>query len=118
MTMTVISIAALVAVAAGILCVYMLRKLINPRVSSEDLHSWVDINAQSSRPLERLLDPSEFEYLRRRGLGKQRIEQLQAQRRKLFRMYLRRLTCDFNTACCAISEMLVNSTVDRPGSRP
>jgi hypothetical protein len=115
MTLTIILLSAtLIALVAGVLCFRMLRKLTNPQVTSRDLDSWIDINFASNRPMERLLDPTEFEFLRKRGLNKERIEQLRAQRRQLFRMYLRRLTMDFNTVCSTLSEMLVNSAVDRP----
>lgn len=112
--MTVIWLASLIALATAGACFGALRKLTRPRVSSADLNAWIDINWQSCRPMERLLDPSEFEFLRHRGLSKQRIQQLRARRRALFRMYLRRLTHEFNSAHDALRRAVVNSSVDRP----
>jgi hypothetical protein len=90
------------------------RRIIRPGLSSEDLNGWIDINWQSCRPLERLLDPTEFAYLRNRGLSKNRIKELRRQRLKLFRLYLRRLTLDFNAVHAALDVTLVNSAEDRP----
>jgi hypothetical protein len=78
------------------------------------LNDWSDINYQASSPIERLLDPSEFEFLRKRGLSRHRIEQLRAKRRSIFRMYLRRLTYEFNAAHAALQAVLITAPIDRP----
>jgi len=112
--MSIIWIAALLALTIAGACFRVLRKLTRPQVSSEDLNAWIDINWQSCSPLERLLDPSEFEFLQKRGLSQKRINELRAKRRELFRMYTRRLTHDFNVAHTALQSVLVTSGVDRP----
>jgi hypothetical protein len=112
--MNVLWIAALIALATAAACFRILRKLTRPRVSAEDLNVWIDINWQSCSPLERLLDPSEFEFLQKRGLSKARIGALRAKRRSLFRMYMRRLTYEFNMAHAALQTMLVTTNMDRP----
>jgi hypothetical protein len=114
MTMAVIGSAVCAALTTGLYCLRLLRNLTNPRVSSEELGSWIDINVHSCRPLERLLNPVDFEFLRKRGMSRRRILQVRSERRRLFRMYLRRLTSDFNMVCGAMSEVLVHSAVDRP----
>ena len=55
--------------------------------ASEPLNlSWRDY-----RPLDRLLDPADFEYLRQRGVSKVRIKKLRSERRKIYRLCLRSL---------------------------
>ena len=65
------------------------------------------------RPFHRLLDQSEFEYLRRRGVPESRIRKFRAERRKLFRLCLCNLTRDFNQVQHAIKILLIHSQVDR-----
>jgi hypothetical protein len=112
--MNVIWISALCALATAGACFRVLRKLTRPQVSSEDMNAWTDIDWHSCSPLERLLDPSEFEFLERRGLSKARIDALRAKRRALFRMYMRRLTNEFNLAHAALLSVLVSTEIDRP----
>jgi hypothetical protein len=114
MNMTVIWISSLIALALGGAGLRVLRKLTRPQVSAEDLNEWIDISWQAGSPIERLLDPSEFEFLRKRGLSKQRIQELRAKRRSLFRMYMRRLAHEFNAAHAALETVLVTAHVDRP----
>jgi hypothetical protein len=112
--MTVIYIASFLALTLSGACFLVLWKLTRPRVSADDLNVWIDINWQASSPLERLLDPAEFELLIERGLSRERVKQLRARRRELFRMYLRRLTQEFNTAHEALQLVLVHTGIDRP----
>ena len=112
--MTMIWIASLIALALGGACFRALRKLTRPEVSAEDLNAWIDMNWQASSPLERLLDPFEFEFLRRHGLSPERIKQLRAKRRSLFRIYVRRLTQEFNTAYAALQAVVISASADRP----
>jgi hypothetical protein len=114
LNMNIMWIAVLLALTIAGACFRLLRKLTRPQVSSEDLNAWIDINWQSCSPLERLLDPAEFEFLQKRGLSKQRIRGLRAKRRGLFRMYLRRLTNEFNMADAALRTVLVTTGCDRP----
>jgi hypothetical protein len=113
--MTVIWIASLIALGLAGASFLALRKLTHPRVSSEDLNAWIDRNWQASSPIERLLDPSEFEFLRKRGLSRARIQQVRAKRRSLFRIYMRRLTHEFNRAHATLHTALLTANIDRPG---
>jgi hypothetical protein len=74
----------------------------------------MDMSPDARSPLERLLDPAEFDFLQQRGLSGARIYKLRVRRRKLFRMYMRRLTIEFNTAHAALKALLVSAEVDRP----
>src|SRR5438045_2946259 len=111
--MYLIYIAVMVALAVAGTCLHFLRKLTRPQVNSDDLNAWIDISWESSSPLERLLDPSEFEFLRKRGLSEARICELRTKRRSLFRMYMRRLTHEFNLAYAALQTAAVTGDADR-----
>jgi hypothetical protein len=111
--MIVLLLACLSALALGCLGFSLLRRVTCPRISSEDLNAWIDIDWQSCRPLERLLDPAEFAFLKPR-LSDERIRQLRSRRRELFRMYLRRLAHDFNTAHALLRSAMADSPADRP----
>ena len=112
--MTLVWIGALIALSIGAACFRVLRKLTRPEVSADDLNAWIDIDWHSCSPLEKLLDPAEFQFLERRGMQPAQIRAFRAKRRSLFRMYMRRLTHDFNTAHSALKMVLVTSEIDRP----
>jgi hypothetical protein len=65
-------------------------------------------------PFHRLLDPADFEFLRRRGASEKQVRKLRAERRRLFRLYLRSLARDFHQVHRAIKRILVQARVDRP----
>src|SRR5438128_7849564 len=56
----------------------------------------VDLSWRDYRPFQRLLDPAEFEYLRKRGISEAKLKEFRAERRKIFRLCLRSLACNFN----------------------
>jgi len=112
--MIAIAIASLVAFAIGGACFLVLRKLTLARAAFEDLNAWTELEHQTTGPLERLLDPAEFEHLLQRGMRREQVRQLRARRRRLFRMYLRRLTEEFNTAHELLQMVLVTAGEDRP----
>ena len=67
------------------------------------------------RPLERLLQKTDWEYLASQpGMTSARIRQLRTQRRKLFRQYLASLIGDFGALCFLVKALMVQSSVDRP----
>jgi hypothetical protein len=112
--MNIIYLASLIALASGGACLWIVRRITGAQASAKDLDAWIDINWQTCRPIERLLDPTEFEFLRGKGMSKQRISKLRTERRKLFRMYLRRLTHEFNHVHSGLQLAMVRSTTDRP----
>ena len=111
--MTTIYAASAVVLAMTGLCFWIIRRITRTQNTAEDLDAWVDITWQNSRPIERLLDPTDFEFLRRKGISQKRISQMRAKRRELFRMYLRRLTHEFNAVHAALRMAIVQSEVDR-----
>jgi hypothetical protein len=112
--MTILCIAAVFALATTAAGFYIFRKLTRPQASTEQVDAWADSDWQSSSPLERLLDPAEFEFLRQRGVSGKRITALRAQRRSIFRKYIRRLTVNFNTTHAALKSVLISASEDRP----
>jgi hypothetical protein len=108
--MMIIWIASLIALALGGACLLVLRNLTRPQISGEA----TEVDWQVSSPIDRLLDPAEFEFLRSRGLSEQHIQKFRAKRRSLFRAYMRRLTLEFNLAYDALKSVVVTAQVDRP----
>jgi hypothetical protein len=71
--------------------------------------SWKDY-----RPIQRLLAPADFEYLRNKGISEDKINKLRRERRKIYRLCLRSLARDFNNVHRALALALAHSHVDRP----
>jgi hypothetical protein len=71
--------------------------------------------ADHYRPLERLLQRTDWEYLSAQpGMTSSKIRQFRSQRRKLFRQYLSSLAGDFGSLCFLVKALMVQSSVDRP----
>ena len=111
--MTVTYIAGMIAPATGGFCLSILWRMTGSRPAAEDLDGLIDVRWRSSRAIERLLDPADFDFLRRHGLSQARILALRAKRRRLFRMYLRHLTQDFHAVHRALRLIMAQSDTDR-----
>ena len=76
---------------------------------------WIDeISPERYRPMMRLLDESDFQYLRSQpGITARRVAQLRIQRCRLFREYLRSLNADFKRICRALRKSMAESGQDR-----
>jgi hypothetical protein len=71
--------------------------------------------ADHYRPLERLLQKTDVEYLSSRpGMTAAKIRDFRTQRRKIFRQYLSGLVSDFGALCFLVKALMVQSAVDRP----
>jgi hypothetical protein len=79
--------------------------------------SWLDeFSVESYAPMERLLDASDFEFLAGQpGYRPETGKRLLAERRRIFRDYLKLLVADFNRLHYFARLMLVHSPHDRPG---
>jgi hypothetical protein len=77
---------------------------------------WIDeLSADRYRPMMRLLDSRDVEFLRAQAGFTPRMEaKLRAQRCQIFRGYLRCLDKDFQRVCTALKLVLVQSEHDRP----
>ena len=107
----VIVVGALVALLLGTATVLLLRTFFVSFAQSFDRG---DLSWRDYRPLQRLLDPADFEFLRSRGVAEVKIRKLRRERRAIYRLCLRSLAADFNRIQQALSLILVQSQTDRP----
>lgn len=70
------------------------------------------ISASRYRPMERLLDPAEEAFIAGHA-GRAALRRFRAERRRIFRAYLRSLERDFGSLCGAVRLLLVHSERDR-----
>src|SRR5262252_4455576 len=112
--MTVYYIAVLILLMMAGAYIGIVRNFTCRKVSAENLNTWLDMDWPSCSHLDRLLDPAEFEFLRKRGLSEKRIREFRAARRGIFRIYLRQLTNQFSAAQSTLKMILVSAGVDRP----
>ena len=77
---------------------------------------WIDdLSVDRYRPMLRLLDSTDLEFLRTQPGYSPRMESnLRAQRCQIFRGYLRSLNTDFRRVCMALKILMVQSSQDRP----
>ncbi len=77
---------------------------------------WIDeLSAERYRPMLRLLDAEDLEFLRSQpGFTPRMANRLRAQRCQIFRGYLRCLSADFERVCAAVKVLMVQSRHDRP----
>jgi hypothetical protein len=66
------------------------------------------------RPMFRLLDESDCEFIASELPGSSELRRFRAERRSLFRVYLRNLGADHARIVGAIRDLLVQSQLDRP----
>ncbi|MGD0299291.1 MAG: hypothetical protein ABSE86_19470 [Bryobacteraceae bacterium] len=113
MTLPAVSIAAVFLAAAFAYVIRQLTSRFNPEAVAAD---WLDgFSLESYAPMRRLLDQSDFEFLKKQpgyrpALGKR----LSAERRQAFIDYLWLMVGDFNQLLKLGRLMLVSSSVDRP----
>jgi hypothetical protein len=108
-----------VEVALAVVTILALAKILRldlvfmSRASSPASAS-IDV-ATRYRPMQRLLDPSEFEFLASHpACNPKMLRKMRAERVHLFRSYLRSLTLDFARTATGIESIMVSSNVDRP----
>jgi hypothetical protein len=77
---------------------------------------WIDeLSTERYRPMLRLLDSSDIEFLRSQaGYTRKMESKLRSQRCQIVRGYLRCLDMDFKQVCMALKLVLVQSAQDRP----
>jgi hypothetical protein len=112
--MDIIIPASLLMLALGTTAFFLLRSLFAGSRFQDDAAPVLEVCWRDYRPLDRLLDPADFEFLRRRGISKAKIKKLQTERRKIYRLCLRSLAYDFNLVHRSVNLVLVQSRVDRP----
>src|SRR3954452_17923265 len=77
---------------------------------------WIsDLSTERYRPMLRLLDSTDIEFLRGQpGYSRDMEAKLRMQRCQVFRGYLRCLTSDFQRVCMALKIVMAQSEHDRP----
>lgn len=113
---TVIIVVVLLALALGAAFIRIFSKLAAPRRNYTLAGDWMRrLSADKYRPMQRLLDESDFAFLASHPAATRAMERrLRAARRRAFRGYLRSLERDFGRVCGAIQVLMVHSAVDRP----
>lgn len=115
--MHIILLVALGIVATLILAMFLIfRRLVSKeRLAGLDLAALVDFSASKYRPMGRLLSESEFEYLASQpGYTAEIGRRFRADRRRIFRGYLRSIRRDFSRLYLAAKLVALYSQVDRP----
>ena len=77
---------------------------------------WIDqLSADRYRPMLRLLDGSDLEFLRSQpGCNPRMLSRLRKQRCQIFRGYLKSLNTDFQRVCAVLRVLMLQSQYDRP----
>ena len=98
----------------GGVIIFLLRSFFATRLPFGGITARTDYSWRNYKPIQRLLDPADFNYLRRKGMGADRIRKLRSERRRIYRLCLRSLAADFNQVHRALSLLMVHSHADRP----
>ena len=94
---------------------FLLVRRFTARVVSAEALSQADrAPLQHLRRMERLLSSADFEFARAHGLSQERLRRLRADRRRIYRLYLRDLIAEFNAVAQTLRLLLVTSAGDRP----
>jgi hypothetical protein len=114
MSVLTFAIVALGVVGAAILL--LVRKLAGPATISQCDPEWIsNFSVARYRPMLRLLDEADYAFLAAQpGYSKKYINRLRAERRAIFRAYLRNLVRDFHRLHMAARMILVYAPQDRP----
>ena len=100
----------------GLVAVFLVRHLGSDRQLLPVTIDWLsELSTDRYRPMLRLLDATDFEFLRaRKGFTPQMGQRLRRQRVQAFRGYLRLLAADFDRVVAALRVILAQSAQDRP----
>jgi hypothetical protein len=112
--MVLVTVLAAAFIVMAFAIVFMVLQKIEPDQSMP-----VDILSHDSlsdryRPMFRLLDESDCEFIAAGFPGSSELRRFRAERRSLFRVYLRNLGADHARIVGAIRNLLVESQLDRP----
>jgi len=114
--MSVVVLAILILAALAVALVTLVRNMGSNGRSLPVTAEWIDeLSVERYRPMLRLLESSDLEFLRSQPGYTRRMEsKLRAQRCQIFRGYLRCLNTDFRRVCTALKLVMVQSRQDRP----
>lgn len=102
--------------ALGLALFLLVRKMASDGSSLPLTAEWIEeLSIEHYRPMMRLLDGSDLEFLRSQpGFTPRMAVKLRVQRCQIFRGYLRCLNGDFQRVCAAIKILMLQSRQDRP----
>jgi hypothetical protein len=111
-----ISVSLMICAALVLAFVLLIRRLGGVGGSVPVTLEWIEeLSVQRYRPMLRLLDARDLEFLRTQpGYTPSLARNLRAQRCRIFRSYLRCLSADFARVCAAMRVLIVHSRRDRP----
>jgi hypothetical protein len=114
--MDIVTISTLVALALLVALFVMVRKVISAGVELPLDSQWItELSVERYKPMLRLLDERDLEFLRSQPGFNPRMEaRLRAQRCQIFRDYLNGLETDFRRVCTALKLLMLQSQFDRP----
>jgi|SRR5579862_5500920 len=114
--MTIVLCGSVLSVTFALVILGLLRRLSgNPARTAPDVARNVVRIEDRYRPMERLLASADTEFLKRQdGISSEMSREFRAQRRKLFRSYVRCLAKDFTRIYKTLEIAIVESRQDRP----
>jgi hypothetical protein len=112
MTLLLILLAAFFLMALALVFMVMQKIQADNSVPAEVLSQ--DCLTARYRPMFRLLDESDCGFIAAGFPGSSNLRRFRAERRSLFRVYLRNLGADHTRIVGAIRDLLVQSQLDRP----
>lgn len=100
---------------AGVFRHIVWTRALRRRVASHPVDLFAEISADKYSPMSNLLDEADFLYLSAQpGFTRSLGRRFRAERRRLFRAYLRALQRDFDRLYAAANTVLLFSSEDRP----
>ncbi len=112
----VIGISVVTCLALALALPLLLRKIPHSHASLPVTAEWIDeLSIERYRPMLRLLDSEELEFLRSQpGYTRTMEKKFRTERCQILRGYLRCLDADFTRVCTAIKVLMLQSRHDRP----
>ena len=114
--MDIVAISTLTVLALLLALFLMVRKVVSGGSELPLDCQWIaELSLERYRPMMRLLDERDLEFLRSQpGFTPRMAAKLRAQRCQIFRGYLRGLEADFRRVCTAVKVLMLQSELDRP----
>jgi hypothetical protein len=94
--------------------VFIVLQKVQTGNSAADDNVEQEFSFERYRPMFRLLDESDCEFIHSGVLGRSQLRHFRAERRSLFRVYLRDLGADHTRIVRAMRNLLLESNIDRP----
>jgi hypothetical protein len=110
---TTLTITALFLLIGSALC--LLFKKMAPAAASQQIINANDCSPDRYRPMQRLLDTSDEQFLSSHpAFNKSMARKMRARRRAIFRGYLKCMRRDHGRICSSVRALMVESNIDKP----